>query len=75
MISGVIHVGGQIGAAMSMYFETDDTDRWNPVTRTRQDVRFDDRVHRPAATRYDKFAARYRATVRIAAINQWLKHQ
>ena len=28
--------------------------------------------HRAVATRYDKLAVRYRATVRIAAINEWL---
>jgi transposase len=27
--------------------------------------------HRAVATRYDKLAVRYRATVRIAAINEW----
>jgi transposase len=28
--------------------------------------------HRAVATRYDKLAVRYEATVRIAAINEWL---
>ena len=28
--------------------------------------------HRAVATRYDKLAVRYRATVLIAAINEWL---
>jgi transposase len=28
--------------------------------------------HRAVATRYDKLAVRYRATVRIATINEWL---
>ena len=28
--------------------------------------------HRAVATRYDKLAVRYRATVHIAAINEWL---
>jgi transposase len=28
--------------------------------------------HRAVATRYDKLAVRYRATVSIATINQWL---
>jgi transposase len=28
--------------------------------------------HRAVATRYDKLAVRYRATVNIAAINEWL---
>jgi transposase len=28
--------------------------------------------HRAVATRYDKLAVRYRATVNIATINQWL---
>jgi transposase len=28
--------------------------------------------HRAVATRYDKLAVRYRATVTIAAINEWL---
>jgi transposase len=28
--------------------------------------------HRAVATRYDKLAVRYQATVRIAAINEWL---
>jgi transposase len=28
--------------------------------------------HRAVATRYDKLAVRYRATVYIAAINEWL---
>jgi transposase len=28
--------------------------------------------HRAVATRYDKLAVRYRATVVVAAINQWL---
>ena len=27
--------------------------------------------HRAVATRYDKLAVRYRATVNIAAINEW----
>ncbi|WP_280328851.1 IS5 family transposase [Nocardia wallacei] len=31
--------------------------------------------HRAVATRYDKLAVRYLATVHIAAINQWLRHQ
>lgn len=30
--------------------------------------------HRAAATRYDKLAVRYEATVQIAAINIWLRH-
>jgi transposase len=30
--------------------------------------------HRAVATRYDKLAVRYEATVRIAAINEWLRH-
>jgi transposase len=30
--------------------------------------------HRAMATRYDKLAVRYEATVTIAAINQWLRH-
>jgi hypothetical protein len=29
--------------------------------------------HRAVATRYDKLAVRYRATVNIAAINEWLR--
>jgi transposase len=29
--------------------------------------------HRAVATRYDKLAVRYRATVHIAAINEWLR--
>lgn len=29
--------------------------------------------HRAAATRYDKRAARYQATVHIAAIDEWLR--
>jgi transposase len=29
--------------------------------------------HRAMATRYDKLAVRYQATVTIAAINQWLR--
>ncbi|MGW7276497.1 hypothetical protein ACWGH5_39130 [Streptomyces sp. NPDC054864] len=28
--------------------------------------------HRPVATRYDKLAVRYEATVLVAAINEWL---
>ena len=28
--------------------------------------------HRGVATRYDKLAVRYQATVQIAAINEWL---
>ncbi|MFG3532484.1 hypothetical protein ACGF8B_38105 [Streptomyces sp. NPDC047917] len=28
--------------------------------------------HRSVATRYDKFAVRYEATVLVAAINEWL---
>ena len=28
--------------------------------------------HRAVATRYDKLAVRYAATVRVAAINEWL---
>jgi transposase len=28
--------------------------------------------HRAVATRYDKLAVRYRATVLVAAINEWL---
>ena len=28
----------------------------------------------PVATRYDKLAVRYEATVHIAAINEWLPH-
>jgi transposase len=28
--------------------------------------------HRAVATRFDKLAARYEATIQIAAINQWL---
>lgn len=31
--------------------------------------------NRAVATRYDKLAVRYLTTVRIAAINQWLRHQ
>jgi transposase len=30
--------------------------------------------HRAVATRYDKLAVRYQATVTIAAINEWLRH-
>lgn len=30
--------------------------------------------HRCVATRYDKLAVRYQATLHIAAINQWLRH-
>ena len=30
--------------------------------------------HRAIATRYDKLAVRYQATVHIAAINEWLRH-
>jgi transposase len=30
--------------------------------------------HRAVATRYDKLAVRYEATVHIAAINEWLRH-
>jgi transposase len=29
--------------------------------------------HRAVATRYDKLAVRYEATVHIAAINEWLR--
>jgi len=29
--------------------------------------------HRAVATRYDKLAVRYQATVHIAAINEWLR--
>jgi transposase len=29
--------------------------------------------HRGVATRYDKLAVRYQATVHIAAINEWLR--
>ena len=29
--------------------------------------------HRAIATRYDKLAVRYEATVTIAAINEWLR--
>ncbi|MFE9059165.1 transposase [Streptomyces mutabilis] len=29
-------------------------------------------VHRAVATRYDKLAVRYEATVLVAAINEWL---
>jgi transposase len=28
--------------------------------------------HRAVATRFDKLAVRYQATIQIAAINQWL---
>ncbi|MEU4063521.1 hypothetical protein AB0F25_14000 [Streptomyces wedmorensis] len=28
--------------------------------------------HRAVATRYDKFAVRYEATVLMAAVNEWL---
>jgi transposase len=28
--------------------------------------------HRAVATRYDKLAVRYRATIQVAAINEWL---
>lgn len=31
--------------------------------------------HRAVATRYDKLAVRYLATVHVAAINQWLRHE
>ncbi|MGK8557261.1 IS5 family transposase [Nocardia gipuzkoensis] len=31
--------------------------------------------HRAVATRFDKLAVRYLATIHIAAINQWLRHQ
>ncbi len=31
--------------------------------------------HREVATRFDKLAVRYLATIHIAAINQWLRHQ
>ena len=31
--------------------------------------------HRAVATRYDKLAVRYLATIHIAAINQWLRHE
>jgi transposase len=30
--------------------------------------------HRAVATRYDKLAVRYEATIHIAAINEWLPH-
>jgi transposase len=30
--------------------------------------------HRAVATRYDKLALRYQATVQLAAINIWLRH-
>jgi transposase len=30
--------------------------------------------HRAVATRFDKLAVRYQATIHIAAINQWLRH-
>lgn len=30
--------------------------------------------HRAVATRYDKLAVRYQATIHIAVINQWLRH-
>ncbi len=30
--------------------------------------------HRAVATRYDKLAVRFQATIHIAAINQWLRH-
>ncbi len=30
--------------------------------------------HRAVATRYDKLAIRYQATIHIAAINIWLRH-
>lgn len=30
--------------------------------------------HRAVATRYDKLAVRYQATIHIAAINIWLRH-
>jgi transposase len=30
--------------------------------------------HRSFATRYDKLAVRYEATVHIAAIGEWLRH-
>jgi transposase len=30
--------------------------------------------HRAVATRFDKFAVRYQATIHIAVINQWLRH-
>jgi transposase len=30
--------------------------------------------HRAVATRYDKLAGRYEATICIAAINEWLRH-
>jgi transposase len=29
--------------------------------------------HRAVATRYDKLAVRYEATIHIAAINEWLR--
>jgi hypothetical protein len=29
-------------------------------------------THRAVATRYDKLAVRYEATIHIAAINEWL---
>lgn len=31
--------------------------------------------HRAVATRYDKLAVRYLATIHVAAINQWLRHK
>ncbi|MGW4121268.1 IS5 family transposase, partial [Nocardia sp. NPDC004711] len=30
--------------------------------------------HRAVATRFDKLAVRYQATIHIAVINQWLRH-
>jgi hypothetical protein len=32
-----------------------------------------DRASGPVATRYDKLAVRYEATVHIATINEWLR--
>jgi hypothetical protein len=37
-----------------------------------EDMRHLPDAHRPLATRYDKLAVRYEATVRSAAINEWL---
>ncbi|MBF6300233.1 transposase, partial [Nocardia amamiensis] len=31
--------------------------------------------HRAVATRYDKLAVRYLATIHIAVINQWLRNE
>ncbi|MGW4119216.1 IS5 family transposase, partial [Nocardia sp. NPDC004711] len=30
--------------------------------------------HRAVATRFDKLAVRYQATIHIAVISQWLRH-